>query len=128
MLIIKQIMQLNSDLIGVGCETLNRIFTNNNTMNEHALIKQLLSIDMITYLLKLLSINTVDNTTKAYIVKIIKIIEVNSMYGQRIQTTFLNSNTTWSQYKEQRHDLFISNHCSNNTYNYLTGKYIIYNF
>ena len=77
--------------------------------------------ELVSYLLNLLG-NDLDicknsASTKAQIVKALKSMAKNLTYGEKI-TSILDKSDTWAQYKDQRHDLFISSVSSSS---YLTG-------
>lgn len=115
---IKQAMQVREQSIGIACETLHRLFSS----SEEQLVKQAIEIDLINFLLKLLS-NQMDylenpSKVKALIVKALKAMRKSLLYGDKIQMELEKSNV-WSQYKDQKHDLFIS---STPNAGYLTGK------
>lgn len=76
---------------------------------------------MVPYLLSLLEsrLNNVENPamTKAQIVGALKSMCTSQIWGDKV-VSILDSNSVWAEYKEQRHDLFITNtHVSG----YLTG-------
>nr|CAD7257436.1 unnamed protein product [Timema shepardi] len=105
---LKKSMQARKDMIGVACETLNRLFS----ANQDQLIKQALEADMVPYLLGLLEgrLETLENpaTTKAQIVKALKAMSRSLLLGDKV-TAILEKSSVWAEYKDQRHDLFISN-------------------
>ena len=57
-------------------------------------------------------------TTKAQIVKALKAMTTSFLLGEKV-SAILEKSTVWAEYKDQRHDLFISN---TPTSCYLTGK------
>ncbi|KAF7993906.1 hypothetical protein HCN44_011175 [Aphidius gifuensis] len=105
---LKLAMQSRKDMIGVACETLHRLFAT----NEDRLIKQALEADMVPYLLNILEgrLDLIDNpaTTKAQIVKALKAMTRSMLLGERVNS-ILEKSTVWAEYKDQKHDLFISN-------------------
>ncbi|XP_066599154.1 dnaJ homolog subfamily C member 13 isoform X2 [Prorops nasuta] len=105
---LKYAMQIRKDMIAVACETLNRLFAT----NEDRLIKQALEADMVPFLLNILEgrLDIPDNpgTTKAQIVKALKAMAKSLLLGEKVNA-ILEQSGVWSQYKDQRHDLFISN-------------------
>ncbi|XP_049787278.1 dnaJ homolog subfamily C member 13 [Schistocerca cancellata] len=113
----KQAMQTCKDIIGVGCEALNRLFS----ANQDQLIKQALDADIVPYLLGLLEgrLEAIENPamTKAQIVKALKAMSRNLHLGSKIEG-ILEKSSVWAEYRDQRHDLFISN---TTTAGYLTG-------
>ncbi|CAG2054418.1 unnamed protein product [Timema podura] len=104
---LKKAMQARKDMIGVACEALNRLFS----ANQDQLIKQALEADMVPYLLGLLEgrLETLENpaTTKAQIVKALKAMSRSLLLGDKV-TAILEKSSVWAEYKDQRHDLFIS--------------------
>jgi DnaJ family protein C protein 13 len=77
---------------------------------------------MVQYLLGLLEgrLEALENPamTKAQIVKALKAMSRSLIHGDRV-AAILNKSPVWSEYKDQRHDLFIS---STHTAGYLTGN------
>ncbi|XP_044264022.1 dnaJ homolog subfamily C member 13 [Tribolium madens] len=104
---LKQAMQVRKDMIAVACEALNRLFSN----NQDQLVKQALDVDFVQFLLTLLEgrLEIIDNPamTKAQIVKALKSMSRSLLYGERV-TSILDKSTIWAEYKDQKHDLFIS--------------------
>lgn len=76
---------------------------------------------MIPYLLKILDsrIEFAENPSmvKAQIVAALKAMTNNLNYGDRVSHV-LNSNPVWSEFRDQKHDLFIT---ESNVRGYLTG-------
>ncbi|XP_015609793.1 dnaJ homolog subfamily C member 13 isoform X2 [Cephus cinctus] len=105
---LKHAMQSRRDMIAVACETLNRLFST----NEDRLVKQALEAEMVPYLLNLLEgrLDLIDNPgmTKAQIVKALKAMAKSSLLGEKVNA-ILEKSSVWAEYKDQRHDLFISN-------------------
>ncbi|XP_014205201.1 dnaJ homolog subfamily C member 13 isoform X1 [Copidosoma floridanum] len=105
---LKHAMQSRKDMIAIACETLNRLFST----NEDRLIKQALEAEMVPYLLKILEgrLDIVENpaTTKAQIVKALKAMTRSFTLGDKV-TAILEKSSIWAEYKDQKHDLFISN-------------------
>jgi len=110
-------MQSRKDMIAIACETLNRLFST----NEDRLIKQALDAEMVPYLLNILEgrLDIVENpaTTKAQIVKALKAMTKSLLLGEKVNA-ILEKSSVWAEYKDQRHDLFISNNTSSG---YLTA-------
>jgi DnaJ family protein C protein 13 len=77
---------------------------------------------MVQYLLGLLEgrLEALENPamTKAQIVKALKAMSRSLLHGSSV-TAILDKSPVWSEYKDQRHDLFISNAP---TAGYLTGN------
>jgi len=83
---------------------------------------QALDAEMVPYLLNILEgrLDIVENpaTTKAQIVKALKAMTKSLLLGEKVNA-ILEKSSVWAEYKDQRHDLFISN---NTNSGYLTGK------
>lgn len=111
-------MQVSEETIATACESLYRLFSS----NREQLVKQALDIDLVNFLLNLLEnrMEYVENPSKvkAQIVKALKAMSRSLSYGDRVNVE-LEKSTIWSQFKDQRHDLFIS---STPNAGYLTGK------
>ncbi|XP_034177741.1 receptor mediated endocytosis 8 isoform X3 [Osmia lignaria lignaria] len=105
---LKHAMQSRRDMIAIACETLNRLFST----NEDRLIKQALDAEMVPYLLNILEgrLDVIENpaTTKAQIVKALKAMTRSLLLGEKVNA-ILEKSSVWAEYKDQRHDLFISN-------------------
>ncbi|XP_012235865.1 dnaJ homolog subfamily C member 13 isoform X2 [Linepithema humile] len=114
---LKHAMQSRRDMIAIACETLNRLFST----NEDRLVKQALDAEMVPYLLNILEgrLDIVENpaTTKAQIVKALKAMTKSLLLGEKVNA-ILEKSSVWAEYKDQRHDLFISNNTSSG---YLTA-------
>uniref|UniRef100_A0A1A9X3H4 J domain-containing protein n=1 Tax=Glossina brevipalpis TaxID=37001 RepID=A0A1A9X3H4_9MUSC len=114
---LKRCMELNRNCIEKSCETLSRLFK----YQHDSLISQSLEIGLIPYLLSLLDsrLDYVDNASavKAQIVAALKGMTHNLNYGDRV-TQILLKHPVWSEFKDQRHDLFITD---TNVRGYLTG-------
>lgn len=110
-------MERNRELTATTCETLSRLFK----CQHDSLIRQSLECNLIPYLLGLLEnrIEMVSNQSmvKAQIVSALKAMTHNLNYGDRV-SQILNASSVWSEYKDQKHDLFISD---SNVRGYLTG-------
>uniref|UniRef100_A0AAZ3S408 J domain-containing protein n=1 Tax=Oncorhynchus tshawytscha TaxID=74940 RepID=A0AAZ3S408_ONCTS len=111
-------MKMRADMAGLACEALNRMFQREQT----DLVAQALRVDLVPYLLRLLEgigLETLDNpsATKAQIVKALKSMTRSLQYGEQVNEILARS-TVWSAFKDQKHDLFIS---ESQTAGYLTG-------
>lgn len=77
---------------------------------------------MVPYLLNILEgrLDLIENPamTKAQIVKALKAMTRSILLGERVNS-ILEKSSVWAEYKDQKHDLFISN---TPTVGYLTGK------
>lgn len=114
---LKNAMQSRRDMIGVACEALNRLFST----NQEQLVKQALQVDFVTYLLSLLESQLdIENQamTKAQIVSALKSMARSLLYGPKVNA-LLDKSSVWAEFRDQRHDLFISN---TPIAGYLTGK------
>lgn len=79
-------------------------------------------MELVPYLLKLLEgigLETLENpsATKAQIVKALKSMTRSLQYGEQVNEILAKS-SVWSAFKDQKHDLFIS---ESQTAGYLTG-------
>lgn len=87
------------------------------------MICQSLEVGLVPYLLGLLDsrLDNVDNTStvKAHIVEALKGMTHNLNYGDRVSQILLK-HPIWNEYKDQRHDLFITD---TNIRGYITGIY-----
>ncbi|WAR09956.1 DJC13-like protein [Mya arenaria] len=92
---IQTAMQTRRDSIALACEALSKMFDK----GEEELVSQLLEAGL----------EAIDNpaSTKAQIVKAIKAMQRSLLYAEQIDT-ILNASHTWREYKDQKHDLFIS--------------------
>ncbi|XP_056440183.1 dnaJ homolog subfamily C member 13-like [Gadus chalcogrammus] len=111
-------MRSRADMAGLACEALNRMFQKEQT----DLVAQALRVELVPYLLKLLEgigLETLDNpsATKAQIVKALKSMSRSLQYGEQVNEILARS-SVWSAFKDQKHDLFIS---ESQTAGYLTG-------
>nr|XP_022914945.1 dnaJ homolog subfamily C member 13 [Onthophagus taurus] len=103
---LKQAMQVRKDMIALACEALNRLFSS----NQEPLVKQALDVDFVQYLLDLLDGKLeLENPamTKAQIVKALKAMTKSLTYGEKV-SAILEKSSIWADYKDQKHDLFIS--------------------
>uniref|UniRef100_A0A4W4F3V2 J domain-containing protein n=1 Tax=Electrophorus electricus TaxID=8005 RepID=A0A4W4F3V2_ELEEL len=111
-------MKVRADMAGLACEALNRMFQREQT----ELVAQALRVELVPYLLKLLEgvgLETLENpsATKAQIVKALKSMTRSLQYGEQVNE-ILSRSSVWSAFKDQKHDLFISD---SQTAGYLTG-------
>ncbi|KAI4878723.1 hypothetical protein NFI96_021841, partial [Prochilodus magdalenae] len=111
-------MKVRADMAGLACEALNRMFQREQT----ELVAQALRVELVPYLLKLLEgigLETLENpsATKAQIVKALKSMTRSLQFGEQVNE-ILSRSTVWSAFKDQKHDLFIS---ESQTAGYLTG-------
>lgn len=100
-------MKRRKDMVGVACEALNSMFQYNN----QDLVQQVLDTQLVPYLLTLLEsrLESLHNpaATKAQIVQTLKLMMNNPQYGEEISAV-LEKSTIWSEYRDQKHDLFIT--------------------
>ncbi|XP_078270124.1 dnaJ homolog subfamily C member 13 isoform X5 [Rhinoraja longicauda] len=111
-------MKVRSDMIGLASESLNRMFQKEQT----DLVAQGLKMELVPYLLQLLEgvgLENVENpaATKAQIVNALKSMTRSLQYGEQVNE-ILSRSSVWSAFKDQKHDLFIS---ESQTSGYLTG-------
>lgn len=80
---------------------------------------------MVPYLLNILEgrLDVIENpaTAKAQIVKALKAMTRSLLLGEKVNA-ILEKSSVWAEYKDQRHDLFISNTTNSG---YLTGTIYI---
>lgn len=111
-------MKIRRDSIALAAEALSKMFDK----GEEELVQQALKTEMVQYLLKLLEagLEALDNpaSTKAQIVKALKAMQRSLQYGEQINS-ILDASHIWRDYKDQRHDLFISD---NQIAGYLTDS------
>lgn len=97
-------------------------FDNTCIALQDSLISQSLEVGLIPFLLGLLDsrLEFVDNASavKAQIVAALKGMTHNLNYGDRV-TQILLKHPVWAEFKDQRHDLFITD---TNIRGYLTGE------
>lgn len=91
--------------IDIACYGLRKIYEY-SPMNDR-IVQQALESNFITYLLDVLNSNQTAQT-RALIVKVLKSMTKNQTYGQQVET-ILGKSKTWSEYSDQKHDLFITN-------------------
>lgn len=105
------IIQTHPTLIELLCNSLVNIFESKN----EDFINQAIKFGLITNLLKVLESNA-SQSTKAKIVQMFQSVldsELNTQISE-----ILNNSNIWKQYKDQKHDLFIT---GNNATNHLTS-------
>lgn len=102
---IKASMTNYHETIDVACFGLRKIYEF-SPVNDR-IVQQALEANFITYLLDVLNSNQ-SAQTRALIVKVLKSMTKNQTYGQQVET-ILGKSKTWSEYSDQKHDLFISN-------------------
>lgn len=102
---IKSSMTNYQDTIDIACFGLRKIYEF-SPVNDR-IVQQALEANFITYLLDVLNSNQ-SAQTRALIVKVLKSMTKNQTYGQQVET-ILSKSKTWSEYSDQKHDLFISN-------------------
>uniref|UniRef100_H2Z526 J domain-containing protein n=1 Tax=Ciona savignyi TaxID=51511 RepID=H2Z526_CIOSA len=98
-------MKMRPDKVGLACEALHRMFSKNISPQ---LMVQVVQSGLVAYLLQLLDDSGGMSSSKAQIVKSLKAMTTSLEYGEQIQEE-LNKSKTWAAYKDQMHDLFISN-------------------
>ncbi|XP_053672781.1 dnaJ homolog subfamily C member 13 [Anopheles nili] len=104
---LKTCMEHHRDLTATACETLSRLFK----CQHDSLIRQSLECQLIPYLVALLdtrlALATNPAMVKAQIVAALKAMSANLTYGDRV-THLLNQHPIWAEYRDQKHDLFIT--------------------
>ncbi|KAL3854398.1 hypothetical protein ACJMK2_013668 [Sinanodonta woodiana] len=104
---IKVAMKLRRDMIALAAEALCKMFER----GEEELVSQALKADLVPFLLRILEagLEVIDNpaSTKAQIVKALKAMQRSLLYGEQI-SGILDKSQVWKDYRDQRHDLFIS--------------------
>ncbi|XP_050073180.1 dnaJ homolog subfamily C member 13 [Anopheles maculipalpis] len=104
---LKSCMEHHRDLTATACETLSRLFK----CQHDSLIRQSLECQLIPYLVALLDSRLVlannPAMVKAQIVAALKAMSSNLTYGDRV-THLLNQYPIWAEYRDQKHDLFIT--------------------
>ncbi|XP_023933252.1 dnaJ homolog subfamily C member 13-like [Lingula anatina] len=110
-------MKIRKDAVGTACEALNKMFS----LGEDELVQQALKTEMVQFLLRFLEtgLENAENPAaiKAQIVKALKAMQNSLAHGEAV-TTILSESSVWKEYKDQKHDLFISD---NKVAGYLTG-------
>ncbi|XP_070570129.1 dnaJ homolog subfamily C member 13-like isoform X2 [Ptychodera flava] len=110
-------MKIRRDMIGLACEALHKMFQK----EQDDLVAQALKVDLVPILLRLLDsgLEMLENpsATKAQIVKSLKAMCTSLKYGEQV-SGILDKSEVWSSYKDQKHDLFIT---ETNITGYLTG-------
>ena len=111
------VIKTHESLTDICCETLNKLFQIDSI---DQLVNQAIKTQLIHHLLKLLDStqSQYNSSTKAQIVQILKHMLKSSAYGQQVND-LLDSSNVWSEYRDQKHDLFITN---SQISGYLTGK------
>ncbi|KAK3742179.1 hypothetical protein QZH41_012074 [Actinostola sp. cb2023] len=100
-------MEARPDVIGLACEALHNMFNKNHT----ELVAQAVKFQLVQYLLAILDspLQTVENpaATKAQIVMALKSMIKDLIHGEEVNQ-ILEASSVWSSYRDQKHDLFIS--------------------
>lgn len=94
------------EMTNIACETLNKLFQ----LEMDSFVNEAIESQLIPFLLKLLDAgpSSLPSSTKAIIVQVLKSMESNETYGEQI-AGMLNKSSVWSEFRDQKHDLFISN-------------------
>eukprot|EP00795_Rhopilema_esculentum_P013369 gene13369-4225_t len=110
-------MKVRPDCLNIAAEALNRMFEKDNS----ELVAQAIRVDLVQYLLSLLDVplRDVKNPAgcKAQIVKTLKSMARDLSHGGEVNA-ILEGSQIWSSYRDQKHDLFIS---ESSHAGYLTG-------
>ena len=119
------LLKSSKELITLSCDTLHRLFSISfEQLHERndCLVRQAFETNLVPVLLDVLSCrnDSIEKPAmvKAQVVKILKIMANSSNYSDRVNA-ILDKNQVWHEYRDQKHDLFISDNQINN---YLTGK------
>lgn len=110
-------IKMDNSLVGIACDALNRMLV----ANTDQLVEQILKTDLIKLLLKILDSNEnklTSSTIKAQIVQVLKKMCQSELYSNQV-TQLLDNSTIWSEFKDQKHDLFIT---QTSNPGYLTGN------
>jgi DnaJ family protein C protein 13 len=109
-------IRFDPSLTQVACETLDKLFSS----RSESFVQQAIQANVVQELLKLLDSKQSNHSssTKALIVQVLKTMANSLVHGEEI-TAILEESGVWSEFKDQKHDLFISNQ---RTPNYITGK------
>jgi len=108
--------------LGTLGETMFNLF---NTPGCDSLVAQALKNDLIDYLLRVLHQGlpvgiSEPGQCRAYIVKALKSMQKNSLYGDKV-TARLDSDPQWSEFRDQSHALFLTNTPQSSASAYLTA-------
>jgi len=109
-------IKMDNSLVGIACGALNRMLL----ANTDQLVEQALATDLIKLLLKILDSNQTQSTTstiKAQIVQVLKRMCQSELHGAQV-SAILEDSTIWKEFKDQKHDLFIT---QNSNPGYITG-------
>ncbi|XP_068224403.1 dnaJ homolog subfamily C member 13-like [Palaemon carinicauda] len=113
-------MKLRPDVVGVSCEALHNLFSEGGVSGP-ALVEQGLRANVIPFLLSLLDTKLqVPNpsSTKAQIVACLKSMASSPQHSDEV-VELLEKSSTWAQYRDQKHDLFLDTspalHCLTGT-------------
>lgn len=110
---LNNVLEVHPDLSELACDVLVKVFESNS--NEF--VTQAIQCDLIKRLLNILDSNA-SQSAKAKIVQILQTIQTNPVLGLQI-TEILAKSNVWNEYKDQKHDLFITH---NSSTQYLTGE------
>lgn len=102
---IKSAMSNYPSTIDIACYGLRKIYEF-SPVNDR-IVQQALESNFIIHLLDVINSNQTAQT-RALIVKVLKSMTKNQTYGQQVET-ILSKSKTWSEYSDQKHDLFITN-------------------
>ena len=109
-------MRTRSDMVGLACDTLYRLFSR----DSEPLVQRALDAKLVQYLLTLLGGRLASDNpaaVKARIVKALRAVSRGLQYGEQV-SAILNRSPVWPEYRDQKHDLFIT---GSNTAGYLTA-------
>ncbi|XP_076044368.1 receptor mediated endocytosis 8 isoform X2 [Oratosquilla oratoria] len=112
-------MKTRTDVTGVACEALHNLFSGGSAGGA-TLVEQGLRANVIPFLLGLLDSKLqVSNpaSTKAQIVTCLKAMAASPQHSEQVNN-ILEKSSVWSQYRDQKHDLFLD---APNAAGYLTA-------
>ncbi|KAI0215551.1 DnaJ-like subfamily C member 13 [Lamellibrachia satsuma] len=103
----KLAMKIRRDAIGLACEALMKMFQ----LGEDDLVEQALKTEMVQFLVRLLEVGLENQespaATKAQVVKALKAMQNSLKFGDAV-SSILDKHPIWAEYKDQKHDLFLS--------------------
>lgn len=115
--LIMSAIRMDPSLTATACETLDKLFA----PGSEAFVQQAIQANVVQELLKMLDSkqSSHSSSTKALIVQVLKTMAKSLVHGEEI-AALLQDSPVWSEFKDQKHDLFISNRRSDA---YLTGEF-----
>ncbi|KJE90900.1 DnaJ domain-containing protein RME-8 [Capsaspora owczarzaki ATCC 30864] len=115
-----KVMQRLRTLSGMGCESVKKLIEHNNC-ERSCLVVQAIQMDLVGFLLTLLGpgLENIEAAAaiKAQVVKALKQMTTDITHGADVEQLLAKSEI-WNAFKDQKHDLFITN---TTVAGYLTG-------